>query len=196
VPQELAFHNDLSVAESCRFYARLKDVTLTRIPTVLEQVGLSGQTRKAVGALSGGMKQRLALALALLADPPVLLLDEPTSNLDAATREEFLDLLVQLHQAGKTMLFTSHHLEEVEQLADQVLILRDGKLLAAGAPAELMPLLDPKRRDKRIKPQMFDLPFGTNSLGTEPVNTGVITTNDDTVTLPYNGHPEGSRILP
>ncbi|MEZ4710431.1 MAG: nitrous oxide reductase family maturation protein NosD [Caldilineaceae bacterium] len=144
VPQELAFHNDLSVAESCRFYARLKDVELSRIPAALAQVGLGGQERKAVGALSGGMKQRLALALALLADPPVLLLDEPTSNLDADTRVEFLELLQQLHIAGKTLLFTSHHLEEVAQLATRVLVLRDGKLAADGAPAAVMELLQPR----------------------------------------------------
>jgi ABC-type multidrug transport system ATPase subunit len=130
VPQELAFHADMSVAESCRFYAQLKKVPAARIPVVLEQVGLSAQTQKSVGALSGGMKQRLALALALLADPPVLLLDEPTSNLDAATRDEFIDLLVTLRQAGKTLLFTSHHAEEVERLADQVLILKDGRIAA------------------------------------------------------------------
>lgn len=128
VPQELAFHADMSVAESCRFYAQLKKVSADRIPVVLEQVGLSAQTQKAVGALSGGMKQRLALALALLADPPVLLLDEPTSNLDAATRDEFIALLVTLRQAGKSLLFTSHHAEEVDRLADQVLILKDGRI--------------------------------------------------------------------
>ncbi|MFZ1753864.1 MAG: nitrous oxide reductase family maturation protein NosD [Caldilineaceae bacterium] len=138
VPQELAFHNDLSVAESCRFYARLKNVGDDRIPVVLAQVGLTGQERKAVGALSGGMKQRLALALALLADPPVLLLDEPTSNLDAATRDDFIDLLVGLRNAGKTLLFTSHHADEVTRLAERVLILRDGRLVADGAPAEVL----------------------------------------------------------
>jgi len=145
VPQELAFHNDLSVIETCRFYAHLKEVALARIPIVLAQVGLTGQDRKAVGALSGGMKQRLALALALLSDPPVLLLDEPTSNLDAETRDDFLQLLVHLHHAGKTLLFTSHHLAEVEQLADRVLILQDGALLAQGTPLELLSLLSPPR---------------------------------------------------
>ncbi len=138
VPQELAFHNDLSVAESCRFYARLKDVSDARIPVVLALVGLTGQEKKAVGALSGGMKQRLALALALLADPPVLLLDEPTSNLDAATRDEFIDLLMELRNGGKTLLFTSHYADEVDRLAERVLILRDGRLVADGVPAEVL----------------------------------------------------------
>ncbi len=138
VPQELSFHNDLSVAESCRFYAKLKDVSLDRIPVVLGQVGLTGQERKAVGALSGGMKQRLALALALLGDPPVLLLDEPTSNLDAATRDEFVALLNDLRRTGKTLLFTSHHREEVEALAEHVLILQDGRIVAQGTPANVL----------------------------------------------------------
>ena len=138
VPQELAFHNDLSVAESCRFYARLKEVGDERIPVVLALVGLTGQEKKAVGALSGGMKQRLALALALLADPPVLLLDEPTSNLDETTRDDFIDLLVRLRDAGKTLLFTSHYADEVTRLAERVLILRDGRLVADGAPAEVL----------------------------------------------------------
>lgn len=145
VPQELAFHADLTVLESCRFYARLKNVTLDRIPVVLDQVGLAAQVHKRVGALSGGMKQRLALALALLADPPVLLLDEPTSNLDAQTRGEFIDLLATQRHAGKSLLFTSHHVEEVEQLADQVLLLRDGKLVAQGTPLALMTQLLPER---------------------------------------------------
>lgn len=138
VPQELAFHNDLSVAESCRFYAQLKEVGDERIPVVLAQVGLTGQEKKAVGALSGGMKQRLALALALLSEPPVLLLDEPTSNLDAATRDEFIDLLVQLRNSGKTLLFTSHYADEVTRLAERVLLLSDGRLVADGAPAEVL----------------------------------------------------------
>ena len=143
VPQELAFHVGMSVLETCRFYANLKHVAQTRIQVVLAQVGLNEQLHKRVGALSGGMKQRLALALALLADPPVLLLDEPTSNLDAVTRDELLGLLVGLRAEGKALLFTSHHIAEVDQLADQVLLLHDGQLVAQGSPAELMGQLMP-----------------------------------------------------
>jgi ABC-type multidrug transport system ATPase subunit len=149
VPQELAFHNGMRVDECCRFYAKLKRAPLSRIPVVLAQVGLASQQRKAVGALSGGMKQRLALALALLADPPVLLLDEPTSNLDAKTRDEFIDLLIELRRGGKTLLFTSHHAEEVDRLADQVLVLVDGRV------AELQTVDDRRRwgqRKTNVKP--------------------------------------------
>ncbi len=95
---------------------------------MLDQVGLSEHAAKRVGALSGGMKQRLALGLALLADPPVLVLDEPTSNLDAAARDQFLHLLKAVKAAGKTVIFTSHRIEEIEALADQVLVMDRGKL--------------------------------------------------------------------
>lgn len=149
VPQELAFHSDMSVEESCRFYASLKGVSAGKITSTLSQVGLAEQTEKRVGALSGGMKQRLALALALLADPPLLLLDEPTSNLDAAARDEFMQLLYELREVGKALLFTSHRVEEVEQLADRVLILKDGRLAAHGSPTELIALLAPERDDIR-----------------------------------------------
>ena len=95
---------------------------------MLEQVGLAEQHDKPVGALSGGMKQRLALALALLNDPPVLVLDEPTSNLDTLARSQLLSLASEVKAAGKTILFTSHRVEEVEMLADSVLVMAKGEL--------------------------------------------------------------------
>jgi ABC-type multidrug transport system ATPase subunit len=137
VPQELAFYNDLSALDTARFYARLKRVPASRAGEVLAQVGLQAHGQKAVGALSGGMKQRLALGLALLADPPVLVLDEPTSNLDAAGRDQFLDLLAGVRSAGKTVLFTSHRIEEISALADQVLVMEHGRQVATCSAAEL-----------------------------------------------------------
>lgn len=137
VPQELAFHGDMRTLETARFYARLKDVSTDRVDEVLAQVGLAEHTAKPVAALSGGMKQRLALGLALLADPPLLVLDEPTSNLDAMARDQFLQLLRTIKLAGKTILFTSHHLGEVEALSDHVLILSQGNLEAQVPAYEL-----------------------------------------------------------
>ena len=138
VPQELAFYDDLGAHDTAAFYARLKGVPGQRAGEVLEQVGLSEHAAKRVGALSGGMKQRLALGLALLAEPPVLVLDEPTSNLDAAARDQFLHLLKDVKAAGKTVIFTSHRLEEIEALADQVLVMERGKLQQV-CPAEELP---------------------------------------------------------
>lgn len=128
VPQELAFYNDLSAWDSLAFYAQLKNVAPHRVDAVLAEVGLTEHGHKVVAALSGGMKQRLALAAALLADPPILILDEPTSNLDTAARDDFINLLLAQKERGKTLLFTSHRLEEVEQLASRILVLEAGQL--------------------------------------------------------------------
>jgi ABC-2 type transport system ATP-binding protein/nitrous oxidase accessory protein len=131
VPQELAFYDDLSVRETARFFARLRRADAGEVAAALEQVGLTPHAQKPVRALSGGMKQRLALALALLGDPPVLVLDEPTSNLDAGGRGQFLRLLREVKAAGKTIMFTSHRLDEVEALADEVLVMEHGRGLFA-----------------------------------------------------------------
>ncbi len=128
VPQELAFYDDFGALEALRFFAGLKRVSKDRAPVILETVGLAGHGRKRIRELSGGMKQRLALGLALLADPPLLILDEPTSNLDADARTSFLALLENLHSDGKAILFSSHQVGEVQGLADRVLLLESGKL--------------------------------------------------------------------
>lgn len=135
VPQELSFHDDLTVAQTLQFYAALRGAS---VDGALARVGLEHCPERAVGALSGGMKQRLALALALLGDPPLLVLDEPTSNLDLQGREEFLKLLIGLREQGKTMLFTSHRLDEVLALADQVVVLEEGRVARIATPSELV----------------------------------------------------------
>lgn len=137
VPQEAAF-NDWSVQQTLEFYARLKRVaTARRIGALLDRMGLREHAAKPVSALSGGLKQRLALAVALLADPPLLLLDEPTSNLDKQARADYLALLAELRAEGKTIVFTSHRFEEVEGLADRVLVLDQGVLAEIVTPEEL-----------------------------------------------------------
>lgn len=138
VPQELSFHHDMSVAETLIFYARLKKVPNGYdFEPLLAKLRLTEQVDKKVGELSGGLKQRLALAVALLADPPILILDEPTASLDIRAREEFLLLLRSLKHAGKTMIFSSHHLEEITALADRVLLLEGGRLVVDAPPDQL-----------------------------------------------------------
>lgn len=139
VPQEINFHDDMSVAETLGFYARLKkaDVGTDYVIQLLERIGLAGHTSKRVGELSGGLKQRLALVIALLADPPLLILDEPTANLDAKARDSFLGLLMELKEIDKTLVFSSHRLEEVVTLADRVLVIEGGELVADCPPGEL-----------------------------------------------------------
>lgn len=141
VPQELAFHDDLGLLETLHFFAKLRRVANDRPYAVLDEVGLAGHGDKRIRQLSGGMKQRMALALALLSDPPVLILDELTSNLDTTAQLGFMSLLRQQRAKGKTILFTSHRLEEVESLADRVIVLNAGKRELECQPHDLAPAL-------------------------------------------------------
>lgn len=136
VPQEVWLHADQSVGETVRFYARLRRVKAERADQLLSDWGLKDVSRRAVRNLSGGMKQKLALVVALLADPPVLLLDEPTSNLDARARGEFSDLLERLKDIGKTLLFCTHRQSELWKLADRVVVLKQGRKVVDGPPEQ------------------------------------------------------------
>ena len=129
VPQEIGFYDELRVGEALRFFSRVKGVAMPDAEPVLERVGLAGQHRKRIRELSGGMKQRLALAIALLGDPPVLMLDEVTASLDAFGREEFVGLLERLSGDGRTMLFASHRVDEVTALARRVVTLEAGRVI-------------------------------------------------------------------
>lgn len=144
VPQEISFHDDMTVKETLLFYARIKktDIFSSQSGDLLDRLGLVTYLPKRVRDLSGGTKQRLALVIALLANPPILILDEPTANLDIQAREKFLSLLAELKGEGKTLLFSSHRLEEVVALADRVLVLELGKLVADCHPNELASRLD------------------------------------------------------
>jgi len=144
VPQEISFHDDMTVQETLVFYARIKktDIYSEQSNELLERLGLTPYLPKRVRDLSGGTKQRLALVIALLANPPVLILDEPTANLDVKAREKFLSLLAELKSEGKTLIFSSHRLEEVVALADRVLVLEVGKLVADCHPTELSSRLE------------------------------------------------------
>lgn len=137
VAQAPAFHPDMSVQEIMTFYAELKGVDLAEAHPLLLTVGLSDQTEKVAGALSGGMKQRLALAVALLGDPPLLVLDEPASGLDIGARIELRELITQQRAQGKAVLLSTHWLEDVPYVADQALVLDHGKLVFSGAASSL-----------------------------------------------------------
>ena len=137
VPQQPGFYDDLTVAETLGFSAQLRSIDMARAKEVLTLVDLGEHRDKAVGALSGGLRQRLGLAVALLPDPSILLLDEPTSNLDAAARQATVNLLEELRGGDRIMVVTSHHLEEVSMLVNRVVVLDDGVIVDECAPAEL-----------------------------------------------------------
>jgi ABC-type multidrug transport system ATPase subunit len=137
VPQDVRLHADDSVRDTVRFYARLRGASADRGERLIDEWGLGDVVHRPVRHLSGGMRQKLALVVALLADPPVLLLDEPTSNLDARARREFAGLLLRLKAAGKTLLFCTHRPSEVWALADRVVVLERGRKVAEGPPEQV-----------------------------------------------------------
>ena len=132
VPQEVRLHSDLTVKETVSFYARLRSVSQTEVARLMEEWQLLEMANQQVGTLSGGMKQRVSLAIAMLSDPPILLLDEPTSNLDGRTRQEFWTALERLSTAGKTLIFCSHRHDEIIRLADRVIVMKNGKKVTEG----------------------------------------------------------------
>jgi ABC-type multidrug transport system ATPase subunit len=134
VPQELGLHGEQTVEEAVTFYARLRRVPPARALSLLDAWQLAEASRNLVRTLSGGMKQKLALVIALLADSPVMLLDEPTSNLDIWARRELSAVLEQLKTAGRTILFCSHRTSEISKLADRVIVLEQGRKIAEGTP--------------------------------------------------------------
>lgn len=138
VPQELGFYGELGVAESLAFFGRLQGLGAGAAAGAFERVGLAGQERKRVRELSGGMKQRLALVIALLGDPPVLVLDEVTASLDAVGREQLVGLLERLSGGGRTVLIASHRIEEVAALAKRVVVLERGRITRVDACAEFI----------------------------------------------------------
>lgn len=137
VPQELSFHDDMRLGAAMGFYAALRGVRAQRGRMLLDRFGLAGHERKRLRDLSGGMKQRLALSVALLADPPIVVLDEPTSNLDAHARNEVIEALRDLRRDGRTIILASHRRDEVGAIADRVIVLERGRVRTNLPPADL-----------------------------------------------------------
>jgi ABC-2 type transport system ATP-binding protein len=107
------------------------------VPDTIAQVGLEAQADQRAGKLSGGQKRRLDVAMALIGDPELLFLDEPTTGFDPAARREAWEVIASLQQLGKTVFLTTHYMEEAQRLADRVAIVKDGRIVASGPPAEL-----------------------------------------------------------
>lgn len=133
VPQKVAF-GDARAGEVLVFVARLRSVPRDRVRAVLRDVGLEDHASGRVRTFSGGMQQRLAIALALLGDPPVLLLDEPSASLDDEGQRAFSDLVRRLRGSGHTLLLASHRNEEVCSLTDRTIRLDGGRVVAAPVP--------------------------------------------------------------
>lgn len=133
LPQDPAFHADLTVAETALFYADLKSVSASRAHDGVTAIGLADHAHKKVGELSGGMRQRLGLAVAMLADPPLLILDEPATGLDMSARLELRRLVAEQRTSNHAVLLSTHWLEDVPYIADDVLALDRGKSVFFGS---------------------------------------------------------------
>ena len=141
VPQSNTLDRSLSVWENLyfhgRFFGMASATAKSEATRLLEQFRLSERAKEPVGALSGGMAQRLMVARAIMHRPATLFLDEPTAGLDPQSRLALWEILGELHDAGQTILLTTHYMEEADELCDRLAIIDHGKLLTLGTPTEL-----------------------------------------------------------
>jgi len=137
VPQDVRFYDHLTTRETLTLFRRIRRTHAARARELIEQMALEPYAAKRVRELSGGIRQRLALAVALLSNPPVLLLDEPTSNLDEESRSEFFSFLARQKKSGTTIVFSSHRGEEVTALGDRALVLENGRIVSQCAADQL-----------------------------------------------------------
>jgi ABC-2 type transport system ATP-binding protein len=150
VPQDIALYEDLSARANLRFWGKmygLRGATLEqRVDEVLEVIGLTGRQKGPVSKYSGGMKRRLNIGIALLHRPDVLILDEPTVGIDPQTRRNILDGIKQFNRSGMTVLYTTHYMEEAQELSDHIAIMDLGRVIAHGTHEELVRIVGEMHR--------------------------------------------------
>ena len=138
LPQGFTSFDRITVAETIQYYSRLFSRRNTDVDGLIRLVKLEDKSKEQFQNLSGGLKQRLGIAVALVNDPEVVFLDEPTTGLDPRARREVWDVLVGLKKKGKTVFLTTHYMEEAELLADTVAIISKGQIIAMGSPEEII----------------------------------------------------------
>lgn len=141
VPQEIALYEDLSALENLRFWGQMYGLSgkslNVRIDEVLEQIGLKDKAKQRIKTYSGGMKRRVNIGVGLLHRPRLLFMDEPTVGIDPQSRRAILDSVKELNRQGMTVLYTTHYMEEAEELSHRVGIIDHGELIALGTQSEL-----------------------------------------------------------
>jgi ABC-2 type transport system ATP-binding protein len=158
VPQELALYDGLTARENLAFFARLHDLEKSRVEQrvdwALERAGLVDRAGDRVETYSGGMKRRLNIVVALLHEPELVFLDEPTVGIDPQSRNHIFEMVEALRGAGTTIVYTTHQLGEVERLCDRIVILDHGRVVAQGTLAELA------ARGTRTRPRRVRVALG------------------------------------
>lgn len=145
VPQEIALYEDLSARENLTFWGKMYGLRgpalKQRVDEALEVIGLTERAAGQVGKFSGGMKRRVNIAVALLHHPAVVFMDEPTVGIDPQSRRSILDNVVALKEQGMTVLYTTHYMEEAQELSDQIAIMDHGQVIAQGSLDELVKIV-------------------------------------------------------
>jgi ABC-2 type transport system ATP-binding protein len=145
VPQEIALYEDLSARENLNFWGKMyglrSDDLRKRVDQILEIIGLEDRQKDRVNKYSGGMKRRLNIGVALLHKPAVIIMDEPTVGIDPQSRRNILDSVLELNREGATVLYTTHYMEEAQELSDHIAIMDYGKLIACGTHDEMVKIV-------------------------------------------------------
>ena len=145
VPQDIALYEDLTARENLFFWGKMYGLRGSalqrRVGEVLAVIGLSDRQNERVGKYSGGMKRRVNIGAALLHKPQVIFMDEPTVGIDPQSRRSILDSVVALKQQGMTVLYTTHYMEEAQELSDHIAIMDHGKIIACGTHSELVKIV-------------------------------------------------------
>jgi len=150
VPQDIALYQDLTARENLVFWAKMYglkgDLLKTRVAEVLELIGLTDRANDRISKYSGGMKRRVNIGVALLHQPKVIYMDEPTVGIDPQSRRSILDGVIALKNQGMTVLYTTHYMEEAQELSDRIAIMDHGKIIANDSHENLIRLVGQKTR--------------------------------------------------
>lgn len=150
VPQDIALYPDLSARENLVFWGKMYGLRgaklAARVKDVLEMIGLTDRQKERIGTFSGGMKRRVNIGVALLHEPPVVIMDEPTVGIDPQSRRHILDSVKALNRQGTTVLYTTHYMEEAQELSDTIAIMDHGEIIACGTLPQLLHLVGEQTR--------------------------------------------------
>ncbi|MEW5987904.1 MAG: ABC transporter ATP-binding protein [Chloroflexota bacterium] len=194
VPQEIALYDDLTARENLEFWGKMVGLRgpalAQRVGEVLAMIGLVERQKERVGKYSGGMKRRVNVGVALLHKPAVIIMDEPTVGIDPQSRRHILDGVKQLNQEGVTVLYTTHYMEEAQELSNHIAIMDHGRLIASGTHEELVRIVG---QQDRLELQLSAPSAETLNLWRDTPGVDRVTSENGVVTVLAD---DSNQILP